>query len=163
MTTPNNRVLQIAPTPFFADRGCHIRIEGIVHCLDDLGYDNTVCTYHHGRDVDRVNTKRISTIKNYTQTEAGPSRYKLWADWKLLWLAIRQYRQLKPAIIHAHLHEGLMIGLLVKIIFFWRRIPVIADMQGSLTGELDSHGAFDKLPLLRYPTHFLERGLAMVR
>ncbi|MEM7359446.1 MAG: glycosyltransferase [Pseudomonadota bacterium] len=152
-------ILQIAPTPFFSDRGCHIRVEGIIRCLDELGFRNRLCTYHHGRDIDGVDTVRISPIANYTQTEAGPNKYKLWADWKLLWLAVVQTRKLKPDVIHAHLHEGVMIGLAVKLLFFWRRIPLLADMQGSLTGELDTHGSFNKLPLLRWPTRLLERFL----
>ncbi len=156
-----HHILHIAPTPFFSDRGCHIRIEGIVRCLNGLGFDNTVCTYHHGRDIDGINTKRISNIKNYTQTAAGPSKYKPWADWKLLWLGIRQYRTRKPAAIHAHLHEGLLIGLCIKLIFFWNRTPLIADIQGSLSGELDTHGAFKKFPFLKWPTTLLERILLM--
>jgi glycosyltransferase involved in cell wall biosynthesis len=149
-------ILQIAPTPFFADRGCHIRVEGIVRCLTELGYRNTVCTYHHGRDIAGIETVRIDPIKGYTSTAAGPSKYKLLADWKLLWLCVRQYRRQKPQIIHAHLHEGLLIGLLVKLMFFWRRTPVIGDMQGSLTGELEAHGSFAKLPFMRGLTHLLE-------
>ncbi|RBP49624.1 glycosyltransferase family 4 protein [Arenicella xantha] len=152
-------ILHIAPTPFFSDRGCHIRIEGIVRCLSNLGYENTVCTYHHGRDVATVDTRRITPIKNYTQTAAGPSKYKLWADWKLLWLTVSECRRAKPRAIHAHLHEGLMIGFIVKLLFFWRGIRLIADMQGSLVGELDAHGSFKKRPYLRWPTHLIERGL----
>ncbi len=151
------KVLHIAPTPFFADRGCHIRIEGIVRCLDQLGHTNTVCTYHHGRDLETVSTRRIKPIKTYTQTAAGPSKYKLWADWRLLWLVFREYRISRPDVIHAHLHEGLLIGIIVKILLFWRSTPLIADMQGSLTGELDSHGSFQKLPFLKPLTHLLER------
>ena len=128
-----------------------------MRCLTESGYDNTVCTYHHGRDVAGVTTVRISPIKNYTQTQAGPSKYKLWADWKLLWLAVKQYRNLKPAVIHAHLHEGLMIGIIVKWLFFWRRTPVVGDMQGSLSGELETHGSFNKLPLLKFPVRLIER------
>jgi len=150
-------ILHIAPTPFFSDRGCHIRIEGIVRCLSQLGHSNVVCTYHHGRDIEGVATKRISPIQNYTQTEAGPSKYKLWADWKLLWLSVKHYRELKPDVIHAHLHEGLLIGIIIKILFFWRRTALIGDMQGSLSGELESHGSFKKLPILRWPVRFLEQ------
>jgi glycosyltransferase involved in cell wall biosynthesis len=153
----NKQILHIAPTPFFSDRGCHIRIEGVVRCLHELGYENTVCTYHHGRDVEGIKTARISTIKNYTQTAAGPSKYKLLADWKLLWLAFKQYRRIKPIAIHAHLHEGIVVGVALKWLFFWRQTPLIADMQGSLTGELESHGAFNRLPILRWLSHFLER------
>jgi glycosyltransferase involved in cell wall biosynthesis len=152
-------VLHIAPTPFFSDRGCHIRIEGIVDCLAELGYENLVCSYHHGRDVPSVKTSRISPIKNYTKTEAGPSKYKLWADWKLLWLVIKEIRRTKPAVVHAHLHEGLMIGLLAKALLFWKKIPLVADMQGSLLGELETHGSFTNKAWLRWPVRVVEAGL----
>lgn len=151
--------MHIAPTPFFSDRGCHIRIEGIVRSLSELGFQNTVCTYHHGREVATVQTIRIKAIKNYTQTEAGPSKYKLWADWRLLWLCLKQYRKSKPAVIHAHLHEGLLIGWLVKTVFFWRKTPLLADMQGSLTGELSEHGSFAGKDWLRRLSGWFERVL----
>lgn len=154
-----NTVLHIAPTPFFADRGCHIRIEGIVNCLADLGYDNLVCTYHHGREVAHVDTSRISRIKNYTKTEAGPSKYKLWADWKLLWLTVREIQRTKPTVIHAHLHEGLMIGLIARALFFWKDISLVADMQGSLVGELETHGSFETKAWLRWPVKAIEASL----
>lgn len=154
-----HRILHIAPTPFFADRGCHIRIEGVVKSLTALGLSNIVCTYHHGRDVEGIATRRISNINNYTQTAAGPSKYKLWADWKLLWTSFKEYRRQQPAAIHAHLHEGLMIGLCLKLMFFWRRTPLIADIQGSLSGELESHGSFEKRPFLKWPTLQLEKYL----
>ncbi len=152
----SKKILHIAPTPFFSDRGCHIRIEGIVRCLSELGYENTVCTYHHGRDIASINTKRIKIIANYTQTAAGPSKYKLLADWRLLILCTKEYRRLRPQVIHAHLHEGLLIGLLIKWAFFWHRTPVIGDMQGSLSGELEAHGSFKKKSYLKWPIKSLE-------
>lgn len=155
-------ILHIAPTPFFSDRGCHIRIEGIVNCLDKLQFENVVCTYHHGRDIKGVNSKRIKPIAAYTQTEAGPSKYKLLADWRLLWLVFREYRRLKPVAIHAHLHEGLLIGLIIKWLFFWRKTPLIADMQGSLTGELETHGVFKKIKLLKPICFAFERLLLLL-
>ncbi len=150
-------VLHIAPTPFFSDRGCHIRIEGIVRSLEKLGYENLVCTYHHGRDVSAIQTSRINPIKNYTKTQAGPSKYKPWADWKLMWRVLKDVRRHQPKVIHAHLHEGLAIGLAVKTLLFWKRIPLVADMQGSLTGELAEHGAFKNRSWLAWPVRLLER------
>ena len=128
-------------------------------CLANLGYDNLVCTYHHGRDLDGVVTSRISTIRNYTKTEAGPSKYKLWADLKLLFLVLREIRRTRPSFIHAHLHEGLMIALVAKCILFWKKIPLVADMQGSLFGELESHGSFKKMPFLKWPVKWVEASL----
>lgn len=150
-------ILHIAPTPFFADRGCHIRIQGIVRCLTQLGYSNIVCTYHHGRDISDINTRRIKPINAYTQTAAGPNKYKLLADWRLLWVTVSEYRRQRPTVIHAHLHEGLLIGLIVKSLFFWHRTPILADMQGSLSGELDAHSTFKKYPLLRWPIRLIEK------
>jgi len=162
VTTEYPKILQIAPTPFFSDRGCHIRIEGVVRCLTELGYDNTVCTYHHGRDIDGVMTRRIEPIEEYTDTSAGPSKHKLIADWRLLKLSIKTYRELKPIAIHAHLHEGLLIGFIVKMLFFWHRTPLIGDLQGSLTGELETHGAFDNKPIRRWLCKQIERFTLLV-
>ena len=160
MTTARPKlVLHVAPTPFFADRGCHIRIEGIVRSLKQLGWESLVCTYHHGHDVAGVTTKRITPIPAYTQTSAGPNPWKLWADLKLLGLVFKQVKQHHPAVLHAHLHEGLFIALLIKWLFFWRGIPVVADLQGSFTGELDSHGVFKRVPFLRGVSRLCERVL----
>jgi len=142
-------VLHIAPTPFFADRGCHMRIRGLIHALNKLQVRSVVCTYHHGRDIENIETVRTATIKQYTKLEAGPSPYKYLADILLLFKVCGVMWKRKPDIIHGHLHEGSLIGWMAKWIFFWRRIPLIFDVQGSLVGELDAHGYFKKRPYLR--------------
>ena len=48
----NLRIVMIAPTPFFADRGCHIRILGEAKALIDLGHELILCTYFLGRDIE---------------------------------------------------------------------------------------------------------------
>jgi glycosyltransferase involved in cell wall biosynthesis len=45
--------------------------------------------------------------------------------------------------------------------FIWKRTPLIADIQGSLSGELESHGSFKKLPFLKWPTLQLEKLLLL--
>ena len=53
------KVLVVAPTPFFADRGTHIRILEEALALEKLDYDITIATYHIGKDVhNEVKTKR---------------------------------------------------------------------------------------------------------
>ena len=42
------RVLMIAPTSFFADYGCHVRIYEEVRILQQLGHQVTVVTYRTG-------------------------------------------------------------------------------------------------------------------
>ena len=136
------KVLHIAPTPFFADRGCHIRIRGLVCALSRLGIENVVCTYHHGRDVAGVDTQRIGAIPTFTSTDAGPNRSKYLADLKLLILAVREIRRLRPDVVHGHLHEGALIGWLARFLAMRWRTPLVADIQGSLVGELRTFNYF---------------------
>jgi glycosyltransferase involved in cell wall biosynthesis len=134
--TGKKRVLMIAPTPFFADRGCHVRIFEEVQSLKVLGYHVIVCTYHLGRNIAGVEIKRSLRIPWYTKLSAGPSIHKFYADLFLLWTVLRTCLQEKPDLIHAHLHEGVLIG---KIVSWLLKVPLVADLQGSLTAELLQH------------------------
>lgn len=143
-----------------------MRVRGLILALNDMGIHNLLCTYHHGRDVDGVEAIRIKNIPGYTQLEAGPSPYKYLADIYLLFKVCQVIKRQRPDIIHGHLHEGSLIGWLARWIFFWRRIPLVFDVQGSLVGELDAHGYFKKMKFIRpvfwgmewlitrMPTHF---------
>src|SRR5205823_13874044 len=42
------RVLMIAPTSFFSDYGCHVRILEEARGLQGCGHRVVICTYHHG-------------------------------------------------------------------------------------------------------------------
>jgi glycosyltransferase involved in cell wall biosynthesis len=126
----------IAPTPFFADRGCHVRILGEIRALQQAGCRITLCTYHNGRDVAGVQTIRIPRIPWYTKLEAGPSNHKYYLDLLLLWRSLATALRKRPDVIHAHLHEGAFIGRYVRAV---TKRPLIFDYQGSLTDELASH------------------------
>ncbi len=146
----NLKILHIAPTPFFADRGCHMRVRGLILALNKLGVNNLLCTYHHGRDIEGVETIRIRNIPGYTKLDAGPSAYKYLADILLLVKVCQLIWRDRPDMLHGHLHEGSLIGWSAKWIFFWRRLPLVFDVQGSLVGELDAHGYFKKAAFMRH-------------
>jgi glycosyltransferase involved in cell wall biosynthesis len=131
------RILMVAPTPFFADRGCHVRIYEQCRALKRAGHHVVLCTYHHGRDVDDVETRRSLRIPWYQRLSAGPSIHKFYIDLLLLGTVIRQCLRSRPDVIHAHLHEGVVIGRIAGALL---RIPLIADLQGSLSAELAQHG-----------------------
>ena len=46
------RVLMIAPTSFFADYGCHVRILEEARALQAAGHAVTIATYHNGGPVE---------------------------------------------------------------------------------------------------------------
>lgn len=126
----------IAPTPYFADRGCHVRIYEEAKALKALGHDVRICTYHLGRDPGDVTIWRIPRIPWYRKLSAGPSWHKIYLDILLFFTAFKATREFSPDLIHAHLHEGGLVGFLLKKIF---GIPMLFDCQGSLTGELAEH------------------------
>jgi glycosyltransferase involved in cell wall biosynthesis len=142
-------VLHIAPTPFFSDRGCHMRIRGIIRALNKRSVSSILCTYHLGRDVEGIETVRTTKIPGYTKLEAGPSVFKYLADILLFFKVCMLISKRRPDIIHAHLHEGVLIGWIARLVFFWRKIPLIFDVQGSLIGELEAHGYFQKYTFLK--------------
>lgn len=126
----------IAPTPFFADRGCHVRILGEIRALQEEGCDVTLCTYHHGRDIPGVRTVRTIRIPWYNRLAAGPSNHKYYLDLLLLWKCLTTAIRHRPDVVHSHLHEGGLVGDLVRRV---ARRPHIFDYQGSLTDELAAH------------------------
>lgn len=126
----------LAPTSFFADYGCHVRILEEATVLQALGHRVTIATYHNGNDVPGLDIRRTLPIPWRRNYLVGSSRHKLAFDallgLKTLELLIRG----RYDIIHAHLHEGALIGLVLGRLF---RVPVVFDFQGSLTGEMLDH------------------------
>jgi len=141
------RVLMIAPTPYFSDRGCHVRIYEEARNLTKRGHEVRIATYHLGRDMPGVTVVRTPVVPWYKKLEAGPSWHKPYLDILLLAQAYRTALSFRPHLIHAHLHEGAMIGYLLKKLL---RIPLLFDYQGSLSGESLNHGFFkESSPLQR--------------
>ena len=148
------KILMIAPTPFFADRGCHVRIYEQARALTDLGHQVALCTYHNGREIGGLETYRIPNVPWYNKLEAGPSLHKLYLDLLLLGLTWKVARRWRPDVLHGHLHEGtLLAGLTGRLL----HIPSIGDLQGSLTGELEAHRFLGGNRFLLAPLRYLER------
>lgn len=130
------KILMIAPTPFFADRGCHVRIYGEARVLQNMGNRVSIYTYHNGRSLPGLDIRRIINIPWYNKLEAGPSYHKFYLDVLLLLKLLRDGVHERPDIIHAHLHEGTFLG---NFLAKFRDIPLVFDFQGSLTGEIVDH------------------------
>lgn len=153
------KVLHIAPTPFFADRGCHIRIRNEIESLRNQDVAVILCTYHQGRDVEGIRTCRIRKIPGYTSLGVGFSFFRFPADLLLFFLVLRKSIQLRPDILHCHLHEGALIGWCVRTLLFRRKIALVMDMQGSLSGELASYGTFSRFPFMLKLFRLVEKGI----
>ncbi|MCL5996020.1 MAG: glycosyltransferase family 4 protein [Chloroflexi bacterium] len=130
-------ILSIAPTSFFGDYGCHVRILEEARALKRLGHDVTILTYYKGNDVPGFRIIRTLPTPWHGNYEVGSSRHKFAFDALLAIKLIQVLSRNRFDVIHAHLHEGALIGsVLAKP---WHT-PVCFDYQGSLTSEMLDHG-----------------------
>jgi len=149
------RVLMIAPTSFFADYGCHVRILEEARILQKMGHRVTIVTYRNGQDVPGLDIRRTLPIPWRRDYEVGSSRHKIAFDvllgLKTLELLLARERF---DLIHAHLHEGALIGQVLGRLF---GLPVVFDFQGSLTAEMVDHSFLSESSRLFAPLLRLER------
>ncbi len=131
------KVLMIAPTSFFADYGGHVRILEEAVTLKKLGHRVTICTYHNGQDVEGLDIERTPSIPWRQDYEVGSSRHKMVFDLLLFAKSLSAALRWKPDVIHAHIHEGALIGYPISRLL---RVPLIFDLQGSMTSEMIDHG-----------------------
>ena len=130
-------VAMIAPTGFFADYGCHVRILEEARALKALGHAVTIFTYPTGATPDGLRVGATSGVSSSTRTltsartDASYSWTHCWQDWRSL-ASLRQ----PIDVVHGHLHEGAAIGWPLARA---RRVPLILDYQGSLTSEMVDH------------------------
>ena len=134
------KILIIAPTPYFSDRGCHVRILEEAQALQKKGLKINLFTYHLGRDVGDFNIYRLSKFwfPWYQKKSPGPSFTKIFLDFLLIIKISFYLLSNKVDLIHAHLHEGFFIAYIARFLL-WKKIPIITDVQGSLSLELESH------------------------
>jgi glycosyltransferase involved in cell wall biosynthesis len=154
MTGRTYNILMIAPTSFFLDYGCHVRIAEEAWILEKLGNKVTIVTYYKGGDLDGVDIERTRPIPWRHDYEVGCSRHKLVFDLLLSIKSLQVALRDKPDVIHAHLHEGALIGyVLGKLI----SVPLVFDFQGSMTGEMIDHRFLDPDGALYDPVRWVEQ------
>jgi glycosyltransferase involved in cell wall biosynthesis len=146
-------VLMIAPTSFFADYGCHVRILEETRVLQQLGHRVTIVTYRNGNNVPGVDVRRTLPIPWRQSYEVGSSRHKLGFDFLLGLKTMQLLGSNHFDVIHAHLHEGALLGLTLGKL---ARLPVVFDFQGSLTEEMIDHKFLQRDSLIYRPLVRLE-------
>ncbi|MGC9520635.1 MAG: glycosyltransferase family 4 protein [Anaerolineae bacterium] len=131
------RILMVAPTSFFLDYGCHVRILEEALALKTQGHQVRIVTYYLGRDWPGLDIVRSHPTPWRPDYEVGSSRHKIAFDVLLSARVMREALLWRPDLIHGHLHEGALIGSVVGRIV---GTPILFDFQGSLTGEMLDHG-----------------------
>lgn len=148
----------IAPTPFFADRGAHVKIYEEIKALQRLGHKIILCTYGLGRDMPGVDTRRCFNFPWYKKLTAGPSYTKILLLPFLIYTTMTTAIKFKPKIIHAFLPEGAIIAKVCKI--FFPKKKYYYDMQGSLVSECLEHEFFKSGGLTHKAMLWLEKKIS---
>jgi len=150
------RVLAIAPTSFFADYGCHVRILEQMRLLQRCGHQVHLCTYHSGGDVAGLAIQRTWPLPWQREVVIGSSLYRIPYDLLLGPLVLRQALRLRPDLIHAYLHEGALLALPTSRFL---KVPILFDFQGSLTGEMVDHHFLRPESWAHHSLRWLERNI----
>ena len=131
------KVLMIAPRPFFVDVGFSVQILEEYKALKQQGNDVILSCYHLGQDIEGVNISRSIRVPWYHDPLKNVSFHYLYLDFLLLVNTFKSAIKFKPDILHAHIHEGGLIGIIVGKLL---NIPVVLDIQGSMLGEYKERG-----------------------
>jgi glycosyltransferase involved in cell wall biosynthesis len=130
-----------------------VRILEEIRHLQRRGHSVILCTYHIGSDVPDLDIRRSIDVPWKRGVMVGSSRHKLYFDAALAATVQRAARDFKPDIVHAHIHEGALLGWTVRQV---RGLPLVFDYQGSMTAEmLDHHFVRPNSPFIR-PLRWLE-------
>ncbi|RME10505.1 MAG: glycosyltransferase family 1 protein [Ardenticatenia bacterium] len=135
--TATYHILMLAPTMFFADYGCHVRIYEEAIALRALGHTIRILAYPNGRDIGGLTVRRSPGVPFNYRVVVGSSKHKIYLDALLGLTSLHEVFANTPTLIHAHLHEGALIGSVLARV---RRLPLIFDFQGSMTAEMIDHG-----------------------
>ncbi len=134
-------IVKIAPTGFFADYGCHVRILEETRMLQNQGYDVTILTYPGGEDPPDTRIIRVPSWVHHGRTRVGSHWNKLFLDPALMMTALARTATSTIDVVHAHLHEGVLIGWPIARM---HRAGLVFDYQGSLTREMLDHQFIDE-------------------
>lgn len=150
------KVLMIIPTAFPGTRGSPARVYDMAKVLYERDVDVSIACYYDGKGKPtKMGVYRIPNLPFY-RNGIGPSYVRLILDLFLLFKVLQVAWVKKIDILHCHLHEGALIGILVGRLL---KKPVIFDIHSSLEMELSEWKFMKKKGLIRKLAIYLDRNL----
>jgi glycosyltransferase involved in cell wall biosynthesis len=148
----SERILVVAPQPFFTPRGTPFSVYYRTLVMAEFGLPIDLLTYGQGEDVEIAGVRilRIPDFPRLGPIKIGPSILKLWLDLVLIFWTLGCLVRHRYAIVHAH-EEAVFFLRFFKPIFRYR---LIYDMHSSLPEQLRNYrfttsrlliGLFEKL------------------
>ena len=136
----SNRILVIAPEPFYSDRGTPIAVRHLIKALTEFGSQVDLLTYPMGKDIDMPGLRifRIPNLFHIKKVPIGFSARKLLLNSILIPAIWNRLSRESYSFIHA-VEEAAFPALVVG-----RRmnVPVVYDMQSCLPEQLKGYPLF---------------------
>jgi glycosyltransferase involved in cell wall biosynthesis len=144
---PGERVLVVAPQPFYQDRGTPIALRQVLQALSEIGRPVDLLTYPIGSDVDYPGLRifRAGNPLGYRSVPVGLSVRKLVLDVSLVAALRTRFARERYLAVHA-VEEAAFPAVVLG-----RRhgVPVLYDMQSSLPEQLSRLPGFRTGPARR--------------
>jgi len=137
---PSQRILVVAPQPFYEDRGTPIAVRQLLQALSQLAFEVDVLTYPIGESIEIPHVRYFRALNplRLRRVPIGFSVTKLALDVTLVAALIHRLSTGVYKCIHA-LEEAAFPAVVLGRRF---GVPVIYDMQSSLPEQLARHFAF---------------------
>lgn len=152
----SDRILVIAPEPFYTDRGTPIAVRHVIKAFIDYGAKVDLLTYPIGKDIEQPGLRifRIPNLFNIKKVPIGFSARKLLLNLILVPSIWSRLSHESYAFIHA-VEEAAFPAVLAGR---RRKVPVVYDMQSSLPEQLKDYPIF-RCSLIQKGLQFCERWL----
>jgi glycosyltransferase involved in cell wall biosynthesis len=153
---PDRRILVVAPQPFYQDRGTPIALRQVLEALSELDYQVDLVTFPVGNDIELPGLRsfRAGNPFRISRVPIGLSLRKVLLDLSLISALRTRLRQGSYSCIHA-VEEAAFPAVLLGRRY---RVPVLYDMQSSLTEQLLQWPGF-RIPPVRQLLQAMERWL----
>jgi len=128
------RVLFLAPQPFYQDRGTPIAVDLLLRVYSERGQALDVIAYHEGKNVsyDNINLFRTPNLPFIRNIRPGFSWKKIVCDLFMFFQAVWLVCTRRYQFVHA-VEESVFIALFIK---FLLGIPYLYDMDSSLSQQM---------------------------
>ena len=135
----SNRVLLVAPQPFFSIAGTPLNISNMCKVLTGLGYEIHLATLPMGRDLVMPGLiyRRVARIPGLDEVPIGFSFAKLAYDALLAIETFRLLRRQRFAAVHAIEDAAFFAAPIAR----WFRAPVVVDLDSDICGQLLGNGS----------------------
>src|SRR2546428_4896341 len=126
----------VSPSLCNLDHGSSIRIRSELRALESAQIQVSLCSYRTGNSIGSKGYE-IPILPNFIKP--GPTPHRIYLDPQLACIAMNAAMHARPHIIHTHHNEGPLVSALTRKAF---RVPLIMDLQGSISSELEFSGIF---------------------